>query len=46
MYVLKDMYLRRIGDYWSHRPLTSEMLELAADDVMSFIPEVYRRQSE
>nr|XP_022324532.1 serine/threonine-protein phosphatase 2A 65 kDa regulatory subunit A alpha isoform-like [Crassostrea virginica] len=43
---VKDMYLRRIGDYWSHRPLTSEMLELAADDVMSFIPEVYRRQSE
>lgn len=43
---VKDMYLRRIGDYWSQRPLTCEMLEFAADDVMSFIPEVYRRQSE
>lgn len=45
-FFFKDMYLRRIGDFWSQRPLTCEMLEFAADDVMSFIPEVYRRQSE
>ncbi|KAK3086216.1 hypothetical protein FSP39_015357 [Pinctada imbricata] len=43
---VRDMWLRRLGDYWGQRPLTNEMVEFAADDAMAIIPEVYRRQYE
>ena len=35
-----------IGNFWALRPLTSEMIEFAAADVMVLIPDIYRLQKE
>lgn len=35
-----------IGNFWATRPLTADMVEFAASDVIMLIPDVYRQQSE
>ncbi|KAK7093949.1 ribonuclease D-like [Littorina saxatilis] len=34
------------GEYWAKRPLTQEMIEYAANDVIALIPEVYLAQKK
>lgn len=46
VFILQEMWMARIGDYWAQRPLTDEMIEYAAGDVMAIIPDVFRNQQE
>ena len=35
-----------IGNFWAIRPLTTEMIEFAAGDVIVLVPDIYRIQKE
>ncbi|KAK3597223.1 hypothetical protein CHS0354_004975 [Potamilus streckersoni] len=42
----KEMWSKFLGNFWGQRPMTSEMVEFAAGDVLVLIPDVYRNQAE
>lgn len=43
---VKEMWMKKIGDFWGQRPLSEEMMEYAAGDAMAIIPDVYRNQMD
>lgn len=43
--IVKEKFVREIGDYWARRPLTREMIDYASKDAAVLIP-VYRNQKE
>ncbi|WAR04251.1 hypothetical protein MAR_019620 [Mya arenaria] len=42
----KKTWMSMVGNFWAMRPLTPDMVEFAACDVIVLIPDVYRRQSD
>ncbi|KAL4229085.1 hypothetical protein ACF0H5_012124 [Mactra antiquata] len=42
----KAIWMAMMGNFWALRPLTPEMIEFAAGDVIVLIPNVYRHQSD
>nr|KAG5692077.1 hypothetical protein BaRGS_021509 [Batillaria attramentaria] len=42
--VVQTKWIKLEGEYWGKRPLTDEMKEYAANDVLALIPEVYNEQ--
>ncbi|KAH3699940.1 uncharacterized protein LOC127860156 [Dreissena polymorpha] len=42
----KTTWMTMVGNFWAMRPLTPDMVEFAACDVIVLIPEVYRHQME
>lgn len=43
---VRKNWIKEVGSYWAKRPLTDEMIEYAAGDVTSLIPEVYETQKK
>lgn len=42
----KQVWMAMVGNFWAMRPLTPDMIEFAAGDVIVLIPDVYRHQKE
>jgi len=46
VFVLQEIWMSMIGNFWATRPMTPDMIEYAACDVIVLLPDVYRYQSE